>query len=113
MRRLELGLSQGQLADAVGITFQQIQKYEKGTNQIGANRLPEIARALDVPLAYFFEPNPTCKKDNAEEFPGGLMNDFLANRAGMNFMRAFCRISDRKLRRQIVDLVNTLAARRK
>ncbi|MCZ7661371.1 MAG: helix-turn-helix domain-containing protein [Xanthobacteraceae bacterium] len=112
MRRMMLGLSQEKLGDALGLTFQQVQKYEKGTNRIGASRLQQISLILQVPVAFFFEGAP------AEAAPGGefveapspaYVTDFLATSDGLALTRAFMRIASPKLRRRIVDLVEEIA----
>ena len=114
MRRMMLGMSQEKLGIALGLTFQQVQKYEKGTNRIGASRLQHISRILQVPVSFFF--------DGAPEIPGqatGLseapspsyVSDFLATSDGLALTKAFTRIKDGKLRRRIVDLVEQIATR--
>lgn len=112
LRRMLLGLSQEKLGEALGLTFQQIQKYEKGTNRIGASRLHQISTTLAVPPSYFYEGAPT----DGAHFPG--MNeapaapyqpDFLATAEGIQLNKAFARISDQRVRRRIVDLVVALA----
>lgn len=107
-----LGMSQEKLGDGLGITFQQIQKYEKGTNRVGASRLQHIASILKVPVAFFFEDAPGSPDDAqgfAEE-PRSYVVDFLSSSEGLSLNRAFVRISDPKVRRKIVDLVQALAA---
>ena len=112
MRRMMLSMSQEKLGDALGLTFQQVQKYEKGTNRIGASRLQQISSILQVPVAFFFE--------GAPETPGGrapgkdapsptYVADFLATTDGLAVTKAFMRIADPKLRRRIVDLVEQIA----
>ncbi len=113
LRRMMLGMSQEKLGEHLGITFQQIQKYEKGTNRIGASRLQHIARVLTVPVAFFFEDAPASPGDAA---PGGLAEpertsyvvDFLSSSEGIQLNKAFVRIKDAKLRRRVIDLVRAL-----
>jgi transcriptional regulator with XRE-family HTH domain len=114
MRRMMLGMSQEKLGDALGLTFQQVQKYEKGTNRIGASRLQQISQILQVPVAFFFEgaPNVTSgtRPDGLHEAPSpAYVSDFLATSDGLALTKAFTRISDSKLRRRIVDLVEQIA----
>jgi transcriptional regulator with XRE-family HTH domain len=114
MRRMMLGLSQEKLGDGLGLTFQQVQKYEKGANRIGASRLQQIAHILQVPVAFFFEGAPSIPGQQ----PGGLgeapspayISDFLATSDGLALTKAFMGIKDAKLRRRIVDLVEQIAA---
>ncbi len=113
MRRMMLSMSQEKLGDALGLTFQQVQKYEKGTNRIGASRLPQISNILQVPVAFFFEGAPDMPGGRA---PGGkdapsptYVSDFLATSDGLALTKAFMRINDAKLRRRIVDLVEQIA----
>jgi transcriptional regulator with XRE-family HTH domain len=112
MRRMMLGMSQGQLGDALDITFQQVQKYEKGTNRIGASRLQHISDILQVPAAFFFEGAPhqpgQPKRPGVASAPA-YVSEFLATRDGLALTKAFMRIKESKLRRRIVDLVKELA----
>jgi transcriptional regulator with XRE-family HTH domain len=113
MRRMMLGMSQEKLGEQLGITFQQIQKYEKGTNRIGASRLQHIATILQVPVAFFFEDAPTTPTDVptgfAEDRPGAYVTNFLTSSEGLALNRAFVRISDGNVRRRIVELVESIA----
>jgi transcriptional regulator with XRE-family HTH domain len=118
MRRVMLGMSQEKLGDALGLTFQQVQKYEKGINRIGASRLQQISRILDVPPAYFFEGAPSFEPTTSLE-PGfvgvtedsktNYVADFLSTAEGLHLNMAFVRIHDPKIRKRIVDLVCSLA----
>ena len=118
MRRVMLGMSQEKLGDALGLTFQQVQKYEKGTNRIGASRLQQISRTLDVPPAFFFEGAPSFEA-MAKPEPGQMgfsedsnaayVADFLSTPEGLHLNLAFARIHDPKVRKRIVDLVSSLA----
>jgi len=114
MRRMMLGMSQEKLGDALGLTFQQVQKYEKGTNRIGASRLQQISQILQVPVAFFFEGAPHLAggpaPEGAEHAPSpAYVSDFLATSDGLSLTKAFMRIPDAKLRRRIVDLVQQIA----
>ena len=111
LRRNMLGMSQEKLGDNLGITFQQIQKYEKGTNRVGASRLQAIASILETPVAYFFEdaPGGPPAEGFAEENQTAYVVDFLSSTEGLTLNRAFARIGDPKVRRRIIDLVRTLA----
>ena len=116
MRRMMLSMSQEKLGDALGLTFQQVQKYEKGTNRIGASRLQQIAQILQVPVAFFFEGapelSPTPVPDGMNEAPSPTyVSDFLATSDGLALTKAFMRIPDAKLRRRIVDLVEHIAGK--
>jgi transcriptional regulator with XRE-family HTH domain len=115
MRRMMLGMSQEKLGDALALTFQQVQKYEKGTNRIGASRLQQISHILQVPVAFFFEGAPhladgTMMSESLESAPSPTyVSDFLATSDGLSLTKAFMRIPDPKLRRRIVDLVQQIA----
>jgi transcriptional regulator with XRE-family HTH domain len=112
MRRMMVGLSQGKLGEALSITFQQIQKYEKGANRIGASRLQQIARILQVPPAFFFEGAPSGEAPSAgfaEPTAGSYVVDFLSTSEGLQLNRSFARIRDAKVRRRILELVVCLA----
>src|SRR3979490_965084 len=114
MRRMMLSMSQEKLGDALGLTFQQIQKYEKGTNRVGASRIQQISEILQVPVSFLFEGGPSGTL-SAQGFSEGTspayVSDFLATSEGLALTRAFTRIADGKLRRSIVDLVEQIAAR--
>jgi transcriptional regulator with XRE-family HTH domain len=112
MRRVLVGMTQEKLGDALNITFQQIQKYEKGANRIGASRLQQLARILQVPPAFFFEGAPsegTPAAGFAEPDGGSYVVDFLSTTEGLQLNRAFALIRDPKVRRRILDLVASLA----
>ena len=113
MRRMMLSMSQEKLGDALGLTFQQVQKYEKGTNRIGASRLQQISHILQVPVAFFFEGAPNLSPahgDGMKEAPSpAYVSDFLATSEGLALTKAFMRIKEAKLRRRIVDLVEEIA----
>jgi transcriptional regulator with XRE-family HTH domain len=107
MRRLILGMSQEKLADQLGLTFQQVQKYEKGTNRISASRLQHVCHILDVPVSFFFEqaPGPSTHGRAFAEASPAYVNDFLASSDGLALLKAFIKIDDSTLRRSIVRLV--------
>jgi len=113
MRRLMLGMSQTNLGDALGLTFQQVQKYEKGTNRISASKLQQICLILQVPVAFFFEGLPsrpgTPARMDAMPSPD-YVTDFLATSEGLALVKAFRRIKKPKLRRRIVDLVQQITS---
>ncbi len=114
MRRVLIGMSQERLGDALGLTFQQVQKYEKGINRIGASRLQQISNILGMPVEFFFEGAPSLEARTQE---GGFnepsdtpyVADFLASNEGVQLNRAFLKIRDPKLRRRVVDLVTAIA----
>ena len=112
LRRMTLNVSQEQLGDALGLTFQQIQKYEKGQNRIGAGRLYRIARILSVPVEFFYEglpvPDNTASNDETAVQHAEIQK-FLASPDGHALSKAFLRIADAATRRRLVDLVNTIA----
>ena len=112
MRRMMLGMSQEKLGDALGVTFQQVQKNEKGINRIGASRLQQISSILQVPVPFFFEGAPHVPgqpKGTGEAPSPAYVSDFLATSDGLALTRAFTRIGDAKLRRCIVHLVEEVA----
>src|ERR1700741_1403859 len=118
MRRMMLSMSQEKLGDALGLTFQQVQKYEKGTNRIGASRLQQISHILQVPVSFFFEGAPAAHTFSKSDGMGGppppaSVPHFLATSDGRALTKAFMRIDDSKLRRRIVDLVEQIASREK
>ncbi|HWK93831.1 helix-turn-helix domain-containing protein [Pseudolabrys sp. FHR47] len=114
MRRMMLSMSQEKLGDALGLTFQQVQKYEKGTNRIGASRLQAIANILQVPVSFFFEgaphgPGGHVSTGMSEAPSPAYVSDFLATSDGLSLTKSFMRIKSSKLRRRIVDLVEQIA----
>ena len=113
MRRLLAGFSQTKLGEALDVTFQQIQKYEKGANRIGASRLQQLARVLDVAPAFFFEgaPSGDISATGVYETPDNdYVVDFLSTNEGLQLNRAFAQIRDPKVRKRIVELVTSLAS---
>jgi transcriptional regulator with XRE-family HTH domain len=113
MRRMMIGMSQEKLGEKLGITFQQIQKYEKGTNRIGASRLQQIATVLSVPVSFFFEGAPVPEIAGgpiSEPTSPAYVSDFLATADGLALTKAFMKVKDAKVRRRIVDLVEAMVA---
>lgn len=111
LRRAMLGFSQEKLGEALGITFQQVQKYEKGTNRIGASRLQRISEVLSVPVSFFFEDAPSQRapaSGMAEPEGSDYVVDFLSTSEGLQLNKAFVRIKDPKIRRRVVELVRSL-----
>ena len=111
MRRMMLGLSQEKLADALGLTFQQIQKYEKGTNRISASRLQAISQILDAPVHFFFEGGPQSAKGGqalGDSPSPAYVTDFLTTADGLALVKAFVQIKDASLRRSIVRMVQAI-----
>jgi transcriptional regulator with XRE-family HTH domain len=112
MRRLMLSMSQTSLAEGLSLTFQQIQKYEKGTNRVGASRLQQIAHILQVPVAFFFEgapPVPGQKAPTKDAPSMAYVSEFLATSDGLALVAGFTKITSSGLRRSIVELVDHLA----
>ncbi len=112
MQRILMKMSQEKLGEALGLTFQQVQKYEKGLNRIGASRLQQISKTLNVPPSFFFEgaPNLTPAEGGfAEDSSSQYVVDFLSTAEGLHLNRAFARIKDQKVRKRVLDLVTTLA----
>ena len=112
MRRTLLGMSQEKLGDALGLTFQQVQKYERGANRVGSSRLYEISQILDVPVAFFFEE----MSPETAEVPPGLAEDQkemeydpLAKRETLELVRAYYRIEDPRVRKRIFELTKAVA----
>ena len=115
LRRMLLGMSQERLGDSMGLTFQQVQKYEKGVNRIGASRLFQISKILDVPVQFFFEEAPyagdaSAPRGMAEPDSEAFILEFLNSREGLELNRAFVKIADPKVRKSVVDLVRALSA---
>ena len=109
MRRLILSMSQEKLGDAIGLTFQQVQKYEKGTNRMGSSRLVQIANVLKVPVTFFFEGTPGQSKLDGKAPSPAYVSNFLATSDGLALTKAFMRIKDAKLRRSIVKTVEVIS----
>ena len=115
MRRLMLDITQEKLGDALGLTFQQVQKYEKGVNRIGAGRLQQMSVILQVPISFFFEGMGTEGVAPIGRRSGALtpaqFDEFLTTREGLTLIQAFLKIEDADVRRRIVDLAEEIAAR--
>ncbi len=115
-RRTSLGMSQEALAGVLGVSFQQVQKYERGFNRVGASRLHDMMRALDVPIGYFFEDVPGDRLrvqhgvSGMRETQQKLDDDILHRRETLDLVRAFTRIADPGVRRHVLDLVRSLGA---
>ena len=110
MRRMMIGMSQDKLGDALGLTFQQIQKYEKGANRIGASRIFELASILEVPIQYFYD--DFTSKTGRYGFAEGEADSFmqlLRTPEGVQLCRYFSEIRDPKVRKRVLDLVKTLS----
>jgi transcriptional regulator with XRE-family HTH domain len=111
MRRMMIGMSQEKLGDAIGLTFQQVQKYEKGTNRVGASRLQQIASVLQVAPAFFFEGAPIApgeKRVSSVAPVPNYVSEFLASVDGLALVKAFHRITRPRLRRSIVAFVEQI-----
>jgi len=107
-------MSQSDLGNALGLTFQQVQKYEKGSNRVSASRLQQLSKVLQVPVPFFFEGAPAsigwpAPKESADAPSPSFVSDFLATSEGLDLVRAFTCIEDAKLRRAIVRLVEQIA----
>ncbi len=111
MRRKILGVSQEKLADSLGLTFQQVQKYEKGANRVSASKLDEIAAALQTQVAYFFEglADPSIEVDARAKGAEQFVHDFLMTPEGLELAGLFPRITRPAVRRRILDLVRSMA----
>jgi len=112
MRRLMLGMSQTTLGGALGLTFQQVQKYEKGTNRISASRLHRTSEILQVPIEFFFEGAPHVRGEHPAQTVAAspqFVSDYLATSDGLHLTKAFVQIPNARLRRSIVDLVEAIA----
>ena len=112
-RRTMLGMSQEKLGEALGLTFQQVQKYERGANRIGASRLHHISEVLDVPINYFFEdmsPTFTRKRGKAglAEAQAEYNHDPMAKRETLELVRSYYKITDPKVRRRVFELTKQL-----
>ena len=120
LRRTLLGMSQEKLGDALGLTFQQVQKYERGVNRIGASRLFDLARVLDVPIGFFFDDLPPEMGGNVAvrsraplyglaEAQNGFEDDNMNKRETLELVRAYYRITDPAVRKRVFDLIKSLA----
>ena len=109
MRRLMLVLSQEKLADAIGLSFQQVQKYEKGANRIESSRLQQIANVFQVPITFFFEGGPDQSRLTGKEPSLTYVSDFLATSDAHALMKAFLQIKNANVRRHIRNLIEQIA----
>jgi transcriptional regulator with XRE-family HTH domain len=110
MRRMMLGMSQTALATPLDVSFQQIQKIERGINRVGASRLSQIANILEVPVAFFFDGAPgEFKQNGGTQSSPAYVDDFLATSDGLAIVKAFTKIGNAKTRRKIIDLVEQIA----
>ncbi len=117
IRRTLLGLSQTSLADAIGLTFQQVQKYERGTNRMGSSRLYDIARILDVPVRYFFEEMPAeiaanspAQRRHMAKGPPDYKSDPMAKRETLELVRAYYKISNPQVRKRLFEMTKAIGA---
>jgi transcriptional regulator with XRE-family HTH domain len=110
MRRIILGMSQEKLAEALGLSFQQVQKYEKGKNRIGSSRLQSISEILGVPIQFFFEGAPSTVSIGNADLHMDFVTEFITTDEGLTIARAFSKIKDARLKRRIADLVEGLTA---
>ena len=115
MRRKSLGMSQSALAGRLAITFQQVQKYERGVNRIGASRLFDLSRVLDVPIGFFFDDMPDAlgggnrtRLAGFAEGQEGFEDDTLNRRETLELVRAYYRITDPAVRKRVFDLIKSL-----
>lgn len=117
LRRTLLGMSQEKLGEALGLTFQQVQKYERGVNRVGASRLFDLARVLDVPIGFFFDDMPDALGGTVggmrrgmgfAEGQDGFEDDTLHRRETLELVRAYYRITDPSIRKRVFDLIKVL-----
>jgi len=109
LRRTMIRMTQEQLADGLGITFQQVQKYEKGANRVGASRLQHISEILNVPIAFFFEAGPSAIIDQADEAAKSLA-ELMSSKESIALATAFHSIEDDRVRQSVLNLVRSLGA---
>ena len=109
MRRRKLELKQWHLADGLGVTIQQIQKYETGATRVSAGRLQQLSQLLQVPIPFFFKGLPAAAVGRGKSTSSSFIRDFLASSDGMSLCRAFMRIEESRTRRSIVHLVKRIA----
>ncbi len=107
MRRKELGVSQEKLAESIGLTFQQVQKYERAANRVSASKLWEMAKALNTSVAYFYEGLGGSER-NGSNLPSETVQDFLLTSEGMELAASFPRIGQPRVRRKILELVRAM-----
>jgi len=111
LRRMLIGMSQERLGELLGLTFQQVQKYEKGVNRIGAGRLYEVSRILGVPIDYFYEGVMANGANGVSEHDAASppVMEFVSSGEGLQLSLAFMKIKDPKLRKRVLDLVKQMA----
>ena len=109
IRRMLIGMSQEKLGDLLGLTFQQVQKYEKGVNRVGAGRLYEISRILGVPIEFFYEGVAGAQAGELAETQSAPVMEFVSSGEGLQLSLAFMKIKDPKVRKRMLDLVKSLA----
>ncbi|MDE2006154.1 MAG: helix-turn-helix transcriptional regulator [Rhodospirillales bacterium] len=119
LRRTLLGMSQERLGDQLGLTFQQVQKYERGVNRVGASRLFDLARVLDVPISFFFDDMPDAvagplamsarRLHGLSETQDPFGDDTMSRRETLELVRAYYRISDPSVRKRVFDLIKSMA----
>jgi transcriptional regulator with XRE-family HTH domain len=109
LRRVEIDISQSELADKLGVSFQQVQKYEKGVNRVGAARLQQIATALDVPVTFFYDDDGLGKRasDSKREVESLL---FIDSAFSLRLLRAYASVKNQKVQRQFLSLIESIAA---
>ena len=117
IRRTLLGLSQTSVGEAIGLSFQQVQKYERGTNRMASSRLYDLARVLDVPIQYFFDDMPAAVAAGSPTLGGGRAKkppsyepDPMAKRETLELVRAYHKISDPRVRKRLYEMVKALGA---
>lgn len=119
LRRTLLGMSQERLGEALGLTFQQVQKYERGVNRVGASRLFDLSRVLDVPISFFFDDMPDNiassfggnlprRTAGIQEIPEASSDDSLNRRETLELVRAYYRITDPSIRKKVFDLIKSM-----
>src|SRR6185312_1121662 len=109
IRRMLIGMSQERLGELLGVTFQQVQKYEKGINRIGAGRLFDVSRILGVPIEYFYEGAQLSGQAGFAEEGTPPVMEFVSSGEGLQLSLAFMKIKDAKVRKRVLDLVKSLA----
>ena len=109
IRRMLIGMSQERLGDLLGLTFQQVQKYEKGVNRIGAGRLFEVSRILNVPVDFFYEGLNAANQSGESDAVAPPVMEFVSSGEGLQLSLAFMKIKDAKVRKRVLDLVKSLA----
>ena len=109
IRRMLIGMSQEKLGDMLGLTFQQVQKYEKGVNRIGAGRLYEVSRILGVPIDFFYEGVANATQPGGPTEAGPPVMEFVSSGEGLQLSVAFMKIKEPKVRKRVLDLVKSLA----